>query len=93
MTLRTYLGGYLRFEGDTYIGGQNPWIISTCWMGIYYSKIGDKKKAKECMQFVVNSASTLGFLAEQANSDLNEKWVIGLGWSHSMFIKLLRELY
>ena len=93
MTLRTYLGGYLRFENDTYIGGQNPWIISTCWMGIYYSKIGEKKKAKECMQFVVNSASDLGFLAEQANSDLNEKWVIGLGWSHAMFIKLLIELY
>ena len=30
-----------------------------------------------------------GFLAEQSNSDLNEKWVIGLAWSHAVFIELL----
>ena len=37
----------------------------------------------------VNSATETGLLAEQANSDLNEKWVIGLGWSHAMFIDML----
>ena len=93
MTLRTYLGGYLRFQNDTYIGGSNPWIISTCWMGIYYAKIGNEREATKCLKFVVNSANSLGLLAEQANSDLNEKWVIGLGWSHSMFIELLNILY
>lgn len=93
MTLRTYLGGYLRFQNDTYIGGSNPWIISTAWMGLYYKKVGNIKAANECLRFIVNSATPLGFLAEQANSDLNEKWVIGLGWSHAMFIKLLKELY
>lgn len=89
MTLRTYLGGYLRFQNDTYIGGQNPWIIATAWMGMYYKKIGDQKKANECLKFIVNSANSLGLLAEQANSDLNETWVIGLGWSHAMFIGML----
>lgn len=93
MTLRTYLGGYLRFQNDTYIGGNNPWIISTCWMGLYYLKIGGERQANECLRFVVNSATKLGLLAEQANSDLNEKWVIGLGWSHAMFIALLTKLY
>lgn len=89
MTLRTYLGGYLRFQNDTYIGGSNPWIIATAWMGMYYKKIGDQRKANECLQFIINSANPLGLLAEQANSDLNEKWVIGLGWSHAMFIGML----
>ena len=89
MTIRTYLGGYLRFQDDSYIGGKNPWIIATAWMGMYYKKIGDTAKANECLRFIVNSATPLGLLPEQANSDLNETWVIGLGWSHAMFIGLL----
>ena len=89
MTLRTYLGGYLRFQGDNYMGGTNPWIVATAWMGLYYKKIGNQKSANECMRFIVNSATETGLLAEQANSDLNEKWVIGLGWSHAMFIDML----
>ena len=75
------------------MGGTNPWIIATAWMGLYYNKIGDKKSANSCLQFIVNSASNVGLLAEQANSDLNEKWVNGLAWSHAMFIKLVKELY
>ena len=92
LTLRTYKSGYLRFQNDTYMDGTNPWIISTAWMGLYYKKVGNIKSAKECLKFIVNSATELGFLAEQANSDLNERWVIGLGWSHAMFIKLLIEM-
>ena len=47
------------------------------------------KRANECMNFIVQSANEHGFLAEQSNSDLNEKWVIGLAWSHAIFIELL----
>ena len=89
MTLRTYLGGYLRFQNDTYIGGTYPWIISTAWMGLYYKKIGNKKAYNECLKFIVNSATPLGLLAEQADLEQNERWVIGLGWSHAIFINLL----
>ena len=89
MTLRTYQGGYLRFENDTYIGGIHPWIISTAWMGKYYQMTNNQKSAAECLNFIVNSAADTGLLSEQANSDLNEKWVIGLGWSHAMFISML----
>ena len=91
MTIRTYLGGYLRFQDDSYIGGKNPWIIATAWMGMYYKKIGDTANANECLRFIVNSATPLGLLPEQANSDLNETWVIGLGWSHAMFIGMLLD--
>lgn len=91
MTLRTYLGGYLRFQNDTYIEGNIPWIISTAWMGLYYKKIGNKKAADECLKFIVNSSTNLGLLAEQADIEKNERWVIGLGWSHAMFINLLTE--
>ena len=93
LTLRTYTGGYLRFEQDNYMEGQNPWPISTLWMALYYIKAGNRKKATECLEFVTKSATNLGFLAEQVdNSSMKPSWVIGLGWSHAMYIITLAEI-
>ena len=93
LSIRTYTGGYLRYEGDNYVGG-NPWIISSLWMTNYYIEAGNKKKARECFEFVVKTATEHGFLAEQIdNSTMQAKWVIGLGWSHAMFIDVLQKLY
>lgn len=68
MTLRTYTGGYLRFEGDNYCGGKNPWVISTLWMALYYIKADKKNKAMECLDFIVKTASENGLLAEQVDN-------------------------
>lgn len=93
LNLRTYTGGYLRYEKDNYAGG-NPWVISSLWMAEYYIEAGNKKKAIECFEFVVKTATEHGFLAEQIdNSTMQAKWVIGLGWSHAMFIDVLQKLY
>ena len=87
MTLRTYTGGYLRFEGDNYRDGKNPWPIATLWMSMYYKADRQKKKAQECIDFVVNSSNEHGFLAEQVdNSTMQPSWVNALAWSHAMFI-------
>lgn len=87
LTLRTYTGGYLRFEQDHYCGGKSPWTIATLWMAMYYQKAGQKQKAKECIQFVVNTANEHGFLSEQVdNQTLSPSWVNGLAWSHAMFV-------
>lgn len=87
MTLRTYTDGYLRFEEDHYMGGKNPWPIATSWMAMYYQEIGNKKKAQECIDFVVNSSNEHGFLGEQVdNETMQPNWVNGLAWSHAMFI-------
>lgn len=87
MTLRTYTGGYLRFEQDHYRGGNSPWPISTAWIGMYYQKAGEMRKAKECLQFIVNTANEHGFLAEQvSNETMSPSWANGLGWSHAMFV-------
>lgn len=87
MTLRTYTGGYLRFEQDNYMGGKSPWPIATLWMAMYYKEIGDKKKAQECIDFVVKSSNEHGFLGEQVdNETMTPNWVNGLAWSHAMFI-------
>lgn len=90
MTLRTYTGGYLRFEKDHYMGGKNPWTIATMWMGLYYKKVGNKVKFNECLEFIINSASELGFLSEQvSNETMQPSWIVGLGWAHAMFIMSL----
>ncbi len=89
MTLRTYTGGYLRFEQDHYRAGNSPWPVATLWMGMYYQKAGEKNKAKECIEFVVNTANKHGFLGEQVdNNTMNPNWANGLAWSHAMFICL-----
>lgn len=93
LTLRTYTGGYLRYEGDSYVGG-NPWVIANLWMADYYLSAGNKSKARECFEYVVKSATEHGFLPEQVdNNTISAKWVIGLGWSHAMFIDILKKMY
>lgn len=92
MTLRTYTGGYLRFESDHYMGGKNPWPIATLWMAMYYQKVGNRKAAEECIKFVVDTASDLGFLAEQVDNETKKgTWINGLGWSHAMFVLLFSK--
>ena len=93
MLLRTYTGGYLRYEGDNYMGGKNPWVISNLWLACYYLETGENKKAKECFDFVVATSLENGMLAEQIdNSTMKPAWVLGLGWSHAMFIITLEKL-
>jgi glycoside hydrolase 15-related len=93
MTLRTYTGGYIRFENDNYMGGNNPWPVATLWMAQYNLKIGKAKEAMEQIEFVIKTATKHGFLAEQINNEtMQANWVIGLGWSHAMFILALSQL-
>ena len=93
MTLRTYTGGYLRYEGDNYIGG-NPWIIANLWLAEYYLSAGIKNRARECFDFAIIGSNEHGLLPEQVdNNTMDPAWVIGLGWSHAMFINVLEKLY
>lgn len=92
MSLRTYTGGYKRFEEDHYMNG-NPWPIANCWMTLYYLSKGENKKAKETFDFVVKTAGLHSFLGEQVNNEsLEANWVLGLGWSHAMFIIVLEKM-
>ena len=81
------------YENDHYMNG-NPWPIATLWMTLYYLETGEKKKAKETFDFVVKTVGKHNFLGEQVdNETLKPNWVIGLGWSHAMFIIVLEKLY
>jgi len=79
-------GGYLRYEGDNYMGG-NAWIISSLWLAMYYIKIGDISKANELFNWATNHADDKGFLPEQIdrNSD-KTAWITQLSWSHALYI-------
>lgn len=93
MTLRTYTGGYLRYEDDTYNGGKSPWILTNLWMALYYIELGNYEKAKENFDFVTKTATEHGFLGEQINNEtMRPDWVIGLAWSHAMYILVLEKL-
>ena len=92
LSLRTYTGGYQRFEQDHYMNG-NPWVISNLWITLYYLEKGEKKKAKETFDFVLKTAGKHYFLSEQIdNSTLKPNWVMGLGWSHAMFVLVLEKM-
>ena len=92
LSLRTYTGGYQRYENDNYMNG-NPWPIANMWMALYYLESGEIKKAKEVFDFVVKTAGKHSLLGEQVdNSTLKPIWVIGLGWSHAMFIIVLKKI-
>ena len=91
LSLRTYTGGYQRFENDNYMNG-NPWSIANLWLTLYYLEAGEKKKAKETFDFVIKTVGKHYLLGEQVdNSTLKPNWVIGLGWSHAMFIIVLEK--
>ena len=93
MNIRTYTGGYVRYEGDSYMGGYNPWPIATLWIACYYVIAKNKEKALECFNFVTKSASSLSLFGEQVNNDaMKPSWVIGLTWSHAMYIVTLKKL-
>lgn len=93
MTIRTYTGGYIRYEGDSYMGGYNPWPIANLWMACYNLEAGENKKALENFNFVTGSCSDYGFLGEQVNNDIMKPaWVIGLTWSHAMYVIVLQKL-
>lgn len=92
LNLRTYTGGYKRFENDHYMGGK-PWVIATLWMVNYYLDIGENRKAKECFDYILKTSGMHGYLSEQIDNDLlAPSWIIGLGWSHAMFIIVLERM-
>lgn len=93
LSLRTYTGGYKRFEEDTYMNG-NPWTIATLWMAWYKIEKGETNKARELLNYIVKTSAENGLIAEQIdNQTLKPIWVLGLGWAHAMFIIVLEKLY
>lgn len=85
-TLHMPNGGYMRYQWDSYIGG-NTWIISSLWMAMYHIKIGNISRAKELFNWVTEHADNLYFLPEQIEREGHSTaWVSQLSWSHAMYV-------
>lgn len=84
-------GGVLRYEGDTYRGG-NPWVLTTLWLGYVEMTLGNWTEAREAFQWAMSKATVLGLLPEQTHKETGKPyWVIPLGWSHAMFLLFVEE--
>lgn len=78
--------GLGRYPGDSYLGG-NPWFITTLWMALYQSKLGNHEKAKLLIDWCAKHVDEIQLFAEQVNRDNGEPISASpLAWSHAMFI-------
>ncbi len=88
------VGGYARYENDTYYGHMNPWIICTLWVAEAKLMQGDKKKCSELLAWVEKQATPTGLLPEQVD---RKTWqaasVLPLAWSHSAYVWLVNRMH
>jgi len=85
-------GGIGRYPSDRNYGG-NPWIISTCWLAMYYARRGNVNQSKKLLDWCLDHATGLGLLPEQVHRDTGEPLsAVPLGWSHAMFIIATLEI-
>lgn len=86
------VGGVLRYEGDTYRGG-NPWVLTTLWLAMVELAAGNVAEARESFQWVMAKNTPLGMMPEQVHRESGlPHWVIPLGWSHAMFLLFVRQV-
>lgn len=100
LTIRTPVGGWARYTHDTYHfpgtptdeATGNPWIITTLWKAQWIiaraTTRADLARAKQCMDWVVASASDTGILPEQRHAYTGEPLSVApLTWSHATFVE------
>ncbi|WP_052888595.1 glycoside hydrolase family 15 protein [Thermogemmatispora carboxidivorans] len=90
--LRSPVGGILRYQGDSYRGG-NPWILCTLWLAWYEALTGNLAEAEQLYRWAVEHRTPLDLLAEQVSrQDGQPCWIMPLGWSHAMFVLVTQVL-
>jgi glucoamylase len=82
-------GGLVRYEGDTYAGG-NPWVLGALWLGLYRRQVGDDAGHRRALAYAERVATPLGLLPEQVTDDGEPAWVVPLAWSHAMLVLAAR---
>jgi GH15 family glucan-1,4-alpha-glucosidase len=82
-------GGILRYEGDTYAGG-NPWVLGALWLGLYRRQTGDADGHARALAYAQRVATPLQLLPEQVTDDGAPAWVVPLAWSHAMLVLAAR---
>jgi GH15 family glucan-1,4-alpha-glucosidase len=82
-----------RYEGDSYYGHQNPWIICTLWLADTYIRLGQLERAKELVEWCADMATPTLMLPEQVKAETGEPMsVIPLVWSHATYVDVVISL-
>lgn len=82
-------GGIMRYEGDTYAGG-NAWVLAALWLGLYRRQLGDDEGHARALEYAQRVATPLDLLPEQVTDDGKPAWVVPLAWSHAMLVLAAR---
>jgi GH15 family glucan-1,4-alpha-glucosidase len=86
------VGGVARYEGDTYYGKQNPWILCTLWLAEAHLVMGNAGRCRELIEWAAKTAGPTYLLAEQLDSTTGQHTsVTPLVWSHSTFVDVVHE--
>jgi oligosaccharide amylase len=85
-------GGVARYEGDTYYGPENPWIICTLWLAEAHLLLGRPERTRELLEWTAATATPTGLLPEQLDARTGEHTsVTPLVWSHSTFLDVTNK--
>jgi oligosaccharide amylase len=86
------VGGLARYEGDTYYGKENPWIICTLWLAESRLKLGERDRCRELIEWAAKHATPTRLLPEQIDSESGEpRSATPLTWSHSTFVDVVHK--
>jgi GH15 family glucan-1,4-alpha-glucosidase len=79
-------GGYGRYEGDTY-GGGNSWPVATLWIACCLTAMGDTSEAQKLLDWVGEHTGPNNMVAEQVHKTTGEPLAaLPMAWSHGMIM-------
>lgn len=95
--------GVYRYLDDVYYGG-GQWVLLAAFLGWHHARAGDRDRAEQLLDWIIDQADTQGDLPEQVADDLlhpehlepwQDKWgpsARPLLWSHAMLLDLVHAL-
>ncbi len=85
-------GGLARYEGDSYHGLENPWVICTLWLAEARLRLGERERCRELIEWVANHATPTLLLPEQVDASSGApRSAVPLTWSHSTFVDVVHK--
>ncbi len=86
------VGGLARYEGDTYYGTENPWIVCTLWLAEARLRLGERERCRELIEWATAHATPTQMLPEQVDRATGEpRSATPLAWSHSTFVDVVHK--
>jgi len=95
--IKTDIGGITRYLGDGYLRVSpeiigNPWILTTLYLAMYRTDMGDLARAKQLIEWAADRASSTRLLSEQVNAfDGSPVGVLPLAWSHAAYVLAVKR--